>query len=67
MSEEVDVNKWPNDQDKPVVLVNKLRALGFYNHDIRKIIEAIETTCNECWDCDLEALKYGRCTCMMDE
>jgi hypothetical protein len=48
------INNWPDGQNEPVVLVNKLRKSGFHNSDIEKITEAIDTTCNECWNKDTE-------------
>jgi len=43
------------------LLVKKLRHQGFTNDQIVQIVEAVGSTCKECWDAD-----YG-CSCWRDD
>jgi hypothetical protein len=49
---------------KPITLVEKLLKIGLNEEKIKKVIEAINTTCSECWDTDTA---NKTCTCTWDE
>ncbi len=54
--------KYP--QPSTPTIIDKLLKQGFNEEQIAAICDAIDTTCNSCWDTDLG---MGSCYCMIDD
>lgn len=56
------VKGWPDGRlNSPSLFVEKLYEAGFSSPEIKLILDAIDSTCNYCWDSE------DICYCMNDE